>query len=125
VVLYFEFSRIGVSGVISLVAVGVLLFRSIRNRPHRVEEMFLRKVSKIPEVRLITFQDRRITVVVDRPVAQLYGRINDRLRICNRMLYSGQPMTVSILHEVSREQFHQMLASPGVQFVRAEVVEKS
>ena len=32
-------------------------------------------------------------------------------------------MTVSIQHEVSVEQLHQLLAHPGVQYVREDVVE--
>jgi hypothetical protein len=87
-----------------------------------VQELFVRKVSKIPEVRLIVIHERQITVVVDRSIAQLYGRINDRLRTCNRKLYSGHPMTVSIVHDVSCEQLQQMLTSPGVQFVRADAI---
>jgi hypothetical protein len=33
-------------------------------------------------------------------------------------------MTLTILHELSPEQTHKMLASPGVQYVRDDVVEK-
>ena len=70
---------------------------------------------------MIAFQDRQATVVVERPVAQLYGRINDYLNACNRKLYFGVPMTVSILHEVTAEQMNNLLASPGVHFVREDV----
>jgi hypothetical protein len=77
-------------------------------------------VAKIPEVRLIVFQGRQATVVVDRSAAQLYNRINNELRICNRKLYSGQPMTVAIWHEVVPAQFQKLLAGPGVQYVRED-----
>jgi len=122
--LYLSILQIGLGGVVFLVLTGFFLYRHARNRPHRIQELFVRRVSKIPEVRLIAFHDGQATVVVDRPVAQLYGRINGQLRNCNRKLYSGQPMTVSILHEVPTEQLHKMLASPGVQYVRADATEK-
>ena len=108
-------------GVLFLAALMVVfLYRHVRNRPYRVQELFVRRVSKIPEVRLIVFQDRQITVVVDRPVAQLYGRINDRLRACNRKLYAGQPLTVAILHDLPSDEVRRLQGGPGVHFVRAE-----
>ncbi|HWI56322.1 MAG TPA: serine/threonine-protein kinase, partial [Bacillota bacterium] len=124
-VLYWSFAKIGPGGLIYLGLGSYYLYRHIRNRPHRIQEWFVRRVSKIPEVRLILFQDRQVQVVVDRPVAQLYGRLNQHLRTCNQKLYFGQPLTLTILHAVTAEQFHQLLASPGVQYVREAVVEKN
>jgi hypothetical protein len=116
-------SRSGITPAwLFLALAGLYLYRHIRNGPHRVQELFVRRVSKIPEVRLIAFHDRQFTVVVDRPVAQLYGRISTHLRKCNRKLYFGQPMTVSILHDVSAEQIHNLLAGPGVQYVREDAI---
>ncbi len=96
----------------------------IRNRPHRVQETFVRRVSKIPEVRLITFRERQATVVVDRPVAQLYGRISTQLRASNRKLYFGEPMTVSVLHEIPPEQVLDLMAGPGVQYLREDLTDR-
>ena len=121
--LYFSLSKIGTAGVISLSVVGLLLYRHIRNRPHRVQELLVRRLSKIPEVRLVAVQDRQFTVVVDHPVAQLYSRINRHVTSANRKLYAGRPMTVSILHEISGDQLHQMLAGPGVHYVRHDALE--
>ena len=73
---------------------------------------------------MIALQGHQLTVVVDHPVAQLYGRINDHLRAGNRKLYFGEPMTVSILHEIAPEQIVKILSSPGVQYVREGVVQK-
>ena len=55
-------------------------------------------------------------------MAQLYGRINDRLIPCNRKLYQGEPMTVSIVHEVTPEQIHKMLTDSGIQYVRDDAI---
>ncbi|MEK7677479.1 MAG: protein kinase [Verrucomicrobiota bacterium] len=122
--LYLSISQIGMWGLVFVVLAGLYLYRHVRNRPQRMQEWFVQRVAKIPEVRLIAFQDRQVTVVVDRPVAQLYGRINAYSSACNRKLYSGQPMTVSILHDVSPEQLRKMLASPGVQYVRDDAIEE-
>ncbi len=121
--LYLSLSQIGIGTAIFLGLVGFFAYRHVRNRPHRVQELFVRKASRIPEVRLIVFQQHEFSVVVDRPVAQLYGRLSAHLRACNRKLYSGQPMTLSILPDLANDQLHKMLASPGVQYVRADVLE--
>jgi hypothetical protein len=79
---------------------------------------FVRKVSRLPEVRFIACQDRRITVGVDQAAGQLYGRINKHLSACNRKLFFGDPMTVVIRSDLTAEEMRQWLAAPGVQFVR-------
>jgi serine/threonine protein kinase len=123
VAFYFSLAKVGIGGLISLAMVSLFLFRRIRNNSERVQEMFVKNVSKIPEVRLITFRARQVSVVVERPAAQLYDRINGHLRTCNRKLFFGPPMTVAILHELSSDQTRTMLTSPGVEYVRADVVE--
>ena len=123
VTIYFSVAKIGVGGLISLAVLSLLVYRRIRNRSEQVQEMFVRRVSKIPEVRLISCQDERISVVVDGPTAQLYERINAHLRTCNRKRYFGPAMSLSVLHELSSEQTRTLLVSPGVQFVRDDVLE--
>jgi serine/threonine protein kinase len=123
VALYFSVARIGTGGLVFLTLVGLYIYRRIRNAPDRALETFVRKVAAIPEVRLIVSQDRQVRVVVDQPAAQLYERINARLRSCNRKLFFGLPMALSILHDLSPEQSRSLLAGPGVQYVRADVVE--
>jgi len=122
--LYFSMTKMGVGGMVFLVLAGLFLHRHIRNRPHRIQEQLVRRISKLPEVRLIVVQGHEVTVVVDHPVAQLYGRINGYLSACNQKLYFGQPMTVSLLHEIVPEQIQKMLSGPGVQYVREDVVQK-
>jgi hypothetical protein len=75
-------------------------------------------------VRLVVCQGGQFSVVVDRAVAQLYGRLNRDLLACNRKLYFGQPLTLSILHDLSGEQLDKLLAGPGVQYVRPDVLER-
>ena len=120
--IYFAVKKFGRFGFVLLVFAGYYLYRHVRNRPHQVQEGFVQRVSMIPEVRLIAFQDGQFTVWVDRPMAQLYGRINGYLRSSNRRLYFGRPMTVSLQHELAAEPLRKLLASPGVQYVRPDVV---
>jgi serine/threonine protein kinase len=120
--LYFSLAKIGVGGLVSLALVGLFVYRHIRNSSDRAQEMFLQRVIKIPEVRLVAFQAERASVVVDRPTAQLYERLNAHLRTCNRKLFFGPSMTLSVLHELSDEQTRTILTGQGVQYVRQDVV---
>jgi serine/threonine protein kinase len=72
---------------------GLLAYRRIRNQPRRMSELFVRKVAKIPEVRLIVSKEGNFTVGVDRAIGQLYGRINAQLNQCNSKLFFGRHMS--------------------------------
>ena len=120
--LYVSFSRIGPGGVVFLAVAALYLLRHVRNQPRKAEELFVRRAAKIPEVRLVTLRERQFNVVIDRPVPQVYRRINQYLQNSNRKLYYGQPLTVSVLHGLSAEAIQEMLAGPGVQHVREDLL---
>ena len=102
--------------------IGLLIYRDIRNKPRKMLDLFVRKTAKIPEVRFIVCEDRKITVCVDRAVSQLYGRINNQLNYCNRKLFFGQPFSVVIRHDLTSEETRQMLTGVGVRYVRDDAV---
>ena len=120
--LYSSVLRIGAEKVIPVLVVGFVLYRRVRGGPQRAQELFTRRVTRIPEVRLVVFQGTHFTVAVDRPVAALYGRLNRELQRCNRKLYFGEPLTLSIRHDLTAEQLAQLLSGPGVQYVRPDVL---
>lgn len=121
-VLYWSVSHMTAGTVVVPGLALLFLFRYIRNQPQRMQEKFIRRVSKIPEVRVIVSREHQITVVIDHPVAQLYGRLNSHLRTCNRKLFFGPPMTLTILHDQTPEQNRAFLTSPGVHYVRDDAV---
>ena len=122
--LYLSTVKIGVGGMFFSVLAALYFYRYIRNNPSRTQQWLVRRLSKIPEVRLVAVHDRRVTVVVDRSVAQLYSRINAHLTTCNSKLFYGAPLTISILHDVPPEQFRRILGGPGVHYVREDEIEK-
>ena len=109
----------GWGGVAGMLLAGLFVFRYFKNHPHRLLEFVVRKVSRIPEVRLITVADRNITVVVDRPVPQLYGRINGYMSSSNKKLFFGKPLSVTIRHDLRNDEFERMLNDSGVHYVRS------
>jgi eukaryotic-like serine/threonine-protein kinase len=120
-ILYLILTNVSLGGFIGFSIVALLAYRHVRNRPQRMVEQFVRKIRHVPEVRLISVQDRRITVIVDRPVGQLYGRINAQLNACNRKLFFGDPMSVTIRHDLAAPETHTLLTSTGVHYVRDDV----
>jgi serine/threonine protein kinase len=112
--------KMGTGGLIFLGLAILFVYNHIRNRPQEVQGLFVRRVAKLPEVRLVMLRDRHFKVAVDRAAGQLYGRISDLLRRANRKLYYGEPMTVSILTDLTPEQYRALLAEPGVEYVRDE-----
>jgi hypothetical protein len=123
-VLYWSVARVSGGTVVAPALAALFLFRFIRNQSQRLQEKFVRRASKIPEVRMVASREHQITVIVDQPVAQLYTRLNGHLRSCNRKLFFGPPMTLTILHEQTPEQTRTLLTSPGVHYVRDDVVAK-
>ncbi len=117
---YLLMARVGAGALIALAIFGLLVYRHIRHQPRRVLEGFIRKVSRLPEVRFIACQDRRITVGVDRAAGQLYARINKYLSSANHKLFFGEPMSLVIRSDLTADEIRQWLASPGMQYVRVE-----
>jgi hypothetical protein len=120
---YLLTARVGVGSLIPLGIIGLFGYRHIRHQPRRVIEGFVRKVARLPEVRFIACQDRRITVGIDRDAGQLYGRINQQLSACNRKLFFGEPLSVVIRSDLTEEETRQWLAAPGVHHVRENAAE--
>ncbi len=117
--------RIGLENFLLYGVVILIAYRFVRNRPQQAQAELAKRLSKIPEVRLVVFREHHADVVVDRPVPQLYLRINEHLRTCNRSLFFGAAMTLAILYDVSPAQLQSMLSGPGVQYVRRDVLEKT
>lgn len=118
---YLAFAGVSTTKLLFLAFAGLLLYRDLRNRPQRLVGNLVRRVSRIPEVRLISSDEGQVTVIVDRPVAQLYGRINAYVHDCNQKMFFGKPLSVVIRHEVGAEEIRKMLASPNVHYVRDDV----
>ncbi len=81
------------------------------------------KVSRYSEVKLITFQNNRVTVVVDRVQVNTYIRVNGLVEAANRKLYFGEPMTAAVRDDVTADEFRQLLQQPGVLFIRADALQ--
>jgi hypothetical protein len=84
---------------------------------------FVARVSKLPEVRLVIFQNNCATIVIDRVQAKTYLRINGLMESVNKKLYFGKPMAAAVRDEVTPEELRRMLKEPGVLYVREDALE--
>ncbi len=116
--IYALLNNIGVGGFISFLVIGAVIYRHIRHQPRRQLEWLVRKISKVPEVKLISIRQQNLTVVVDRPAGQLCERINKLVNFSNGKLFFGEPVSVSIRHELPAGEWRRLLEDSGVQFIR-------
>ncbi len=112
-------------GLILLAVVGMWVYRHYRNRRQTLLNRFVTKVSRYPEVRLITFQNNRATVVVDRVQSKIYLSVNGLLETVNRKLYFGLPVTAAVRDDVDPEELRRILREPGVLYVRDDAFHRA
>ena len=102
-----------------LVIIGALwCYRHVKNRTSRLARRFVARVSKLPEVRMVTADDKHLTVVVDQIQAKTYLRIHGTIDAINRKLFYGEPLTVALKDDISPEEYRQMLRAPGIIYLR-------
>jgi len=102
--------------------VGLIIFRTIKNRKKRMLKRFVLKVAKIESVLAIRVLENSVTVVVDRAKASQYIRINSMVDDINKKRFIGKSLEVAIKDDLSEEEFQHMLRETGVQYVRDDIV---
>ena len=107
-------------GLLMVAIVGLFLWRRFRNRGQRISTKFVKKVSFVKEVRMVTLHKGQFTIVADHPTAKTYLKLNALLTAANEKLYHGDPMTLVVREDLPEEEYRKLLASPGVRFVREE-----
>lgn len=122
-VLYLVSSEGRLGGVLVVGIAGLFLYRTIRNRRPRMLRRFVRKTSKIREVRLVAIREDQATVVVDRALPRLYRQINEFMGAANKKLFFGNPLVVAIRDDLAGDELRRLLSGPGVFYVRDDVLE--
>jgi predicted Ser/Thr protein kinase len=105
-----------------LVLPGLLVWRRMRNRRKRFVKALASKARRFPEVRLVAFDGNRVTVVVDRAVANTYVRIHAYADRINARMFFGDPIVATVRDTISPGELKALLEGPGVLFVRGDVL---
>ena len=112
----FNHRRFNMGPVFALVFFGAIAYRKFRNRRIDALAKFGKRVAKVNEVRLVSAKGTNILVVVDRPTAKTYLKLNSILAQTNSGLFHGEPFTMSVRENVSQEERVTLLSSPGLQY---------
>jgi predicted Ser/Thr protein kinase len=107
-------------GLIGPAVMVLFLYRFLRNRKKRMIAGFAKKVSRFPEVRLVTVRDDRVTVVVDQAPAKVYIRITALVDELNRSIFFGQDIKAEIKTGIPEAEAQTMLTQMGVIYAREE-----
>ena len=99
---------------------GLYTWRRIRNRRFRLGRRFVKKVTKMPEVRLVALDATRFTVLADRAQARTYVRANALIDSINASMFFGEPFTLVIRDQCAPEEERALLSGPGVLYLRED-----
>ncbi len=113
--------KISLSAIITTALFGLLVFRFIKNRKHRMLKRFTLKAAAMPSVRVITIRDDRIAVIAEKAPASLYITLNTLIDEINAKLVFGKPVSLAIRDELGSDEFQRILGETGVVYVRADV----
>ena len=101
-------------------AVGLLIWRRIRNRRLRLARRFAAKVRKMPEVRIVSLEAMRFTILADQPQARTYVRANAALDAVNGSMFFGDPFTLVVRDAAGPDEEKALLAASGILYVRED-----
>jgi serine/threonine protein kinase len=113
--------KVKISSLFFVSALGLLVYRRIRNRRHTLVRKFVAKLKKRKEVGLICLHEDGLTVVVDEAQDTLYPLVSGMVEDINRRLYFGQSVTSRVRENVPPSELSQILQQPGVLYVRKDV----
>lgn len=97
---------------------GAFAYRRFRNRDRRLVRWFAGKIGKLPEIQLVTWQGREITVVAQKTVARTYVRVHAQVDTLNSKLFYGEPFKVAVREGVAEDELKTMMSQPGIVYVR-------
>jgi serine/threonine protein kinase len=109
--------------VLPLAIVGLLVFRRLRNRRHHLLRKLTSRVKKLPEVRIVTVDGQRVTVVADKALAKTYVRVNAAMDAVNASMFFGDPFSIVVRDGLTQEDEKGLLSTPGVVYVRPDVLD--
>jgi hypothetical protein len=100
--------------------IGLFVWRRFRNRRIRLGRRVVAKLTKMEEVRAITLDGMRFTVLADRARARTYVRANAIVDSVNSKMFFGDPFSVVVRDDLPPEEEQALLTGPGVLHVRED-----
>jgi len=116
----FIVAKVQWGNLFSLGLIGLLIYRSIRNKRARRLKAITAKMAKDPSIRAILIQGDRVTIIVDRASAGTDIRITSLIDDVNKRLYFGTPVTADIKADLTETEFQAVLKTPGIVYARED-----
>jgi len=111
-------ARINWGSLIGPAIIGLFIYRVARNRKRQMLAKFAQKIAKIPSVRAVIVKEDKVTVLADKPQANLYLRVTSLIEGINKRLVFGKHVEAEVRGELSEEEFQKFLRQTGVVYVR-------
>ena len=104
---------------------GLIAYRIIRNRKHRMLQGFTKKVSSMPEVKAVLIKGDQVTIVVDKAPAKTFIRITSLVDAINRKRIFGKPIAGHIQDGLDEQEIRTLLRSTGLVYARDDLMPES
>jgi serine/threonine protein kinase len=112
--------RVNLGSLIGPAVIGLLIYRSARNRKRQMLKKFSQKMATFPDVRAVIVKEDKVTVVADKPPAALYLRVTSLIEGINKRLYFGKHVEAEVRSDLAEEEFQKLLRQTGVVYLRDE-----
>jgi serine/threonine protein kinase len=112
--------RVNWGSLIAPAVIGLLIYRSARNRKRQMLNKFAQQMAKFPDVRAVIIKEDKVTVVADKPPAALYLRVTSLIERINKRLYFGKHVEAEVRGDLAEEEFQKLLRQTGVVYLRDE-----
>jgi hypothetical protein len=123
-IVFLIISDIQIGAIVTFGFIGLIAWRFVRNRRHRLVKRLVSRLRRVEEVKAIQVRDDRITIVVDEAKAKIFILVNGLVETVNRKQFMGDPVQAEIRDDLSSEAFRNLLRQPGIAYVREDVLEK-
>jgi serine/threonine protein kinase len=115
------FTRVQWGSLIGPAFLVLFFYRFARNRKRRLLSDFVKKISKVREVKSVIIQEDRVTVILDKAPAKTYLRINSQFDSLNSSLFFGKPATMEIKDDLADSEIQKLVRQPGVTYIREDI----
>jgi serine/threonine protein kinase len=122
--IYLALTRWDLPLLIFFAFMGLFGYRFVKKRPQRLLRKFTARVRKVPGVRMVACQGRKVTVVVDQAVARTYVRVNAQLRRMNGKWFPGERFSVEVRDDLEGGELRQLLSGETLLFVREDLLDE-
>ena len=123
-IVFLIISDIQIGAIVTFSFIGLICWRFVRNRRHRLVKRLVSRLRRVEEVKAIQVREDRITIVVDEAKAKIFILVNGLVETVNRKQFMGDPVQAEIRDDLSSEGFRNLLRQPGIAYVRDDVLDQ-